>query len=82
MLPVMFAARKIDGEDPNIVYWLRVAYGTVQTCCLLIVAYTYVQASSSASLLGNGVVYVPAPAVVSLVHCFLSAFECLCGILL
>ena len=64
MLPVMFAARKIDGEDPNNVYWLRVAYGTIQMCCLLVVIYTYIQASSAASIVGQGVVYVPAPAVV------------------
>jgi hypothetical protein len=69
MLPVMFAARKIDGEDPNIVYWLRVAYGTVQTICLLIVAYTYIQASSAQTSLGQQIVYVPAAAVVS--NCFL-----------
>eukprot|EP00339_Tiarina_fusa_P027004 CAMPEP_0116998804 /NCGR_PEP_ID=MMETSP0472-20121206/1749_1 /TAXON_ID=693140 ORGANISM="Tiarina fusus, Strain LIS" /NCGR_SAMPLE_ID=MMETSP0472 /ASSEMBLY_ACC=CAM_ASM_000603 /LENGTH=340 /DNA_ID=CAMNT_0004698069 /DNA_START=202 /DNA_END=1224 /DNA_ORIENTATION=- len=63
MLPVMFLARKIDGEDPNIVYWLRVAYGTVQTCCLLIVVYTYIQASSAQTALSQKIVYVPAAAV-------------------
>ena len=49
MLPVMLAARKLDGEDANVVYWLRVAYGTIQTCCVLLVAYTYIKATAVAS---------------------------------
>lgn len=65
MLPVMFLARKIDGEDPNNIYWLRVSYGTVQMICVLIVAYTYIQASGvSATSTGKGKIYVPpAPTV-------------------
>lgn len=31
MLPVMFAARKLDGEDPNVIYYLRISYFTVLT---------------------------------------------------
>jgi hypothetical protein len=67
MVPVMLAARKIDGEDPNIVYWLRVAYAVVQTICVLIVVYTYVQSSavSAASGKNQGVVYVSPPPQVS-----------------
>jgi len=61
MLPVMLAARKLDGEDPNIVYWLRLAYGILQTCCVLVVAYTYFQATA-ASDKAKGIVYVPPPA--------------------
>jgi hypothetical protein len=65
VLPVMLAARKIDGDDPNIVYWLRVAYGTMQTICVLIAVYTYIQASAvAASSSARGVIYVPpAPTV-------------------
>jgi hypothetical protein len=63
MLPVMLAARKLDGEDPNIVYWLRVAYGTLQICCVLLVAFTYIQATAAADK-AQGTVYVaPAPQV-------------------
>ena len=65
MLPVMLAARKIDGEDPNIVYWLRVAYATIQFCCTLVVIYTYIQASSVAGKGQGGLIYVAPPPVVS-----------------
>lgn len=57
MLPLMFAARKLDSEDAQTVYWLRIAYGVCQTLCILAVAYTYYKAT-----LVNGirnVVYVP-----------------------
>ena len=65
VLPMMFLARKIDGEDPNIVYWLRVAYGTVQTICVLLVVYTYIQASGVASTNGaRGIIYVAPPPTV------------------
>jgi hypothetical protein len=65
MLPVMLAARKLDGEDPSIVYWLRVAYGAIQTCCVILVAYTYIQATAAAdNSKAKGVVYVsPSPQV-------------------
>lgn len=45
MLPVMFAARKLDGEDPNVIYWLRIAYFSMQSIIVLLVAYTYLQCS-------------------------------------
>ena len=63
MLPVMFAARKLDAEDPVVVYWLRVAYGIIQCSCLLVVAYTWLQASA----LGNktSIIYVPPAPTVS-----------------
>lgn len=67
MLPVMFAARKLDSEDPNQVFWLRVAYGTIQSVCVLLVVYTYIQASSIARKASGGTIYVPpAPQVRSL----------------
>ena len=61
MLPIMFLARKLDGEDPQVVYWLRVAYACMQVLCLLVVLYTYVQASV---VKADRVVYVPASAMV------------------
>lgn len=65
MIPVMLAARKLDAEDPTTVYWLRVAYGSVQAICVLLVLYTYVQASAFASSGGKTVVYVPSASTVS-----------------
>ena len=64
MLPVMFAARKLDSEDPQTVYWLRIAYAVVQTACLLAVAYTYYKANLATGI--SNVVYVPPPPQVSL----------------
>jgi hypothetical protein len=70
MLPVMFLARKLDGEDPLVVYWLRIAYAAVQVVCVLAVVYVYLQASAQQS--GNAqfsqVVYVPPAAVVRIVR--------------
>jgi hypothetical protein len=65
MVPVMLAARKIDGEDPNVVYWLRVAYAVVQTLCVLIVVYTYIKASAVSGKKNEGLVYVAPPPQVS-----------------
>lgn len=67
MLPVMLAARKLDGENPETVFYLRCAYGAVQTFIVLIVAYIYIQSRS----LSDGkdkdrVIYVPPPPTVSL----------------
>jgi Phosphate transport (Pho88) len=64
MLPVMFAARKLDGEDPMTVYYLRIAYGAMQAICVLIVLYTYWKATAAATHHANKIVYVPpAPTV-------------------
>jgi len=57
MVPVMFAARKIDAEDPTVVYWLRVAYAVIQFSCVLVVAYTYIQSSMMSGK--PSIVYVP-----------------------
>ena len=65
MLPVMFLARKLDGEDPNVVYYLRIAYGAVQTLCVMAVLYTYIQARTVAGKFTNRIVYVPPPPTVS-----------------
>lgn len=59
MVPVMLAARKLDAEDPTQVFWLRVAYATIQAMCILIVAYTYIQAAAIASKFPGGIIYVP-----------------------
>lgn len=62
MLPVMFLARKLDSEDPNIVFYLRVAYACIQVINLGVVLYTYLKASA---VKADRIVYVPPPAVVS-----------------
>ena len=72
MVPVMLAARKLDGEDPNVIYWLRVAYFSVQALVVLLVAYTYIQAMTIAAKQGNDrIVYIP-PAASVCVTVFLS----------
>ena len=77
MLPVMFAARKLDGEDPMVVYYLRIAYGACQTLCILAVLYTYMQASGVAAKYTNRIIYVPpAPTVRSC--CVWCVCECWC----
>ena len=68
IIPVMLAVRKLDGEDPTTVHWLRVAYFSVQGVILLIVAYTYIQATAAAKAMGNRIVYVPPPPNVSIVE--------------
>lgn len=62
MIPLMLAARKLNGEDPTIIFMLRCAYFSVQGVILAIVAYIYIQASTlAATSKGNKVVYVPPP---------------------
>ena len=66
MLPVMLAARKLDGEDPNIVFLLRCIYGGVQTIALLLVLFVYHRASAAAAdATNNVIIYVPPPPQVS-----------------
>ena len=66
MLPVMFAASKLDGQDPMVVYYLRIAYGVMQTLNILAVLYTYLQASAASKKFNNLTVYVPPPPTVSI----------------
>eukprot|EP01082_Thalassiosira_pseudonana_P004027 g3338.t1 g3338 contig12:1877940-1879229(-) len=62
MLPVMLAARKLDGEDPQIVFLLRCLYGAVQTVAILIVLFVYTKAAAAAADPVNNVkIYVPPP---------------------
>jgi hypothetical protein len=60
MLPVMLAARKLDGEDPKVVNLLRLAYGGVQVCCVLLVLFTYMRSTAAAEQV-QGTIYVPPP---------------------
>ncbi|KAL7491080.1 hypothetical protein ACHAWT_000658 [Skeletonema menzelii] len=62
MLPVMMAARKLDGEDPNIVFLLRCCYGAVQACALLLVLFINMKATAAAADKANHVkIYVAPP---------------------
>lgn len=62
MLPVLFMARKLDGEDPNTVNLVRIAYALMQVVCVGIVVYTYMCAQAVAK--ETKVIYVPPPVVV------------------
>jgi len=65
----MMAARKLDGEDPNIVFMLRCIYGGVQAIAVLVALFIYMKASAAASDTGNAVkIYVPPPPQVSSVY--------------
>jgi phosphotransferase system glucose/maltose/N-acetylglucosamine-specific IIC component len=73
MLPVMLAARNLQNDDVNTVFLIRVAYVVVQTICISLVLYTYLMISSitssstsSTSPTLNRIIYVPAPAQVSM----------------
>lgn len=60
MLPVMLAARKIDGENPDTVFMLRCAYGAVQSIIVLLVAYIYISSRSvSSGKDKDRLIYVP-----------------------
>mmetsp|Transcript_7869 Transcript_7869/g.12328 ORF Transcript_7869/g.12328 Transcript_7869/m.12328 type:complete len:351 (-) Transcript_7869:115-1167(-) len=62
MLPVMLAARKLDGEDPNIVFLLRCCYGAVQACALLLILFVNMKAATAAADKANNVkIYVAPP---------------------
>ncbi|VEU44535.1 unnamed protein product [Pseudo-nitzschia multistriata] len=61
MLPVMLAARKLDAEDPQTVQYLRMAYGSMQSLCVLVVLYTFMKASSIDDKKASNIVYIPAP---------------------
>ena len=67
MLPLMYAVRKLDGEDPNIVFMLRCSYGAVQALILLAVLYIYMVATKlSKSKLKDEEIYVAPPPNVSI----------------
>lgn len=60
------AARKLDGEDPNIIFMLRCVYGAVQTIAILVTLFIYTKARSAAKDRGNNVkIYVSPPPQVS-----------------
>lgn len=59
MVPVMLAARKLDAEDQSTVHYLRIAYGCMQSICVLIVLYTFMKASKLKT--DESIVFVPAP---------------------
>lgn len=62
MLPVMMAARKLDGEDPNIIFLLRCCYGAVQACALLLILFINMKANAAAADKANNVkIYVAPP---------------------
>ena len=68
-LPVMLAARKLNGEDPNVIFNLRCLYGFVQAVAVALVLFIYLKASAAAKDSTNAVkIYVPAPPQVGFVE--------------
>jgi len=64
----MMAARKLDGEDPNIIFMLRCIYGAVQAIAVLVTLFIYTKATAASNESGNAVkIYVPPPPQVSIV---------------
>ena len=62
----MFAARKLDGEDPDIIFMLRCVYGAVQTVAVMVVLFIFAKANTASKDKANAVkVYVPPPPQVS-----------------
>lgn len=60
MIPVMLAARKLDGEDPNVVFLLRCSYCTVQFLIFTIAVYIYIQSTAISTGAGSDrTIYVP-----------------------
>lgn len=57
MLPVMFYARSLDGEDPNIVLMLRCSYGLATVLTAAVVMYIRLKMQAEAK--DTGTIYVP-----------------------
>lgn len=58
----MLAARKLDGEDPKVVLYLRCAYAAVQCVAVIVILFVYYKASLAAKDKANAVkIYVPPP---------------------
>lgn len=64
MLPMMYFARKIDGENPDMVFLLRCCYFSVQFIIALCALYVYlVSRKLASSKFKDMMVYIPAPIV-------------------
>eukprot|EP00555_Chaetoceros_dichaeta_P007190 CAMPEP_0198264752 /NCGR_PEP_ID=MMETSP1447-20131203/17251_1 /TAXON_ID=420782 /ORGANISM="Chaetoceros dichaeta, Strain CCMP1751" /LENGTH=328 /DNA_ID=CAMNT_0043953817 /DNA_START=132 /DNA_END=1118 /DNA_ORIENTATION=- len=61
MIPLMLMSRKLDGEDPDIIFILRCTYGAVQTLLMLSIAYVFhkVQKAVKSKWMQTSVIYVP-----------------------
>jgi hypothetical protein len=58
----MLAARRLDGEDPKVVLYLRCAYAAVQCVAVIVILFVYYKASLAAKDKANAVkIYVPPP---------------------
>lgn len=62
MLPLLYFARKLDAEDPNIVFMLRCSYFSVQFFIALAVIYTFLAAQKLAQSKFKDVLIYVAPA--------------------
>ena len=58
----MLAARRLDGEDPKVVLYLRCAYAAVQCVAVIVILFVYYKANLAAKDKANAVkIYVPPP---------------------
>lgn len=62
MLPVLFAARKLDSEDEKTILYLRIAYGVTQFIMLVCVLFLFMKANAlKSSTEGGKIIYIPPP---------------------
>ena len=62
MLPLLYFARKLDGEDPDVVYLLRCTYFTIHFFIVLTVFHVFLTAQKMAKAkYADLVIYVPPP---------------------
>lgn len=62
MLPVMLAARKLDGENPEIIFLLRCVYAAVQAIAVIVVCFVYYKAHLASKDKAHEVkMFVPPP---------------------
>lgn len=65
MLPVMLAARKLDGNDPNTVFAVRCAYVGIQSIIVLLICYVFIVAQkNSKGKYKDSIIYIPPPSQV------------------
>lgn len=63
MLPLMYGARKLDSEDPEIIFMLRCSYLTIQVLTIIATVYMYYKAKKlNSGKDSEKILYVPAPA--------------------
>lgn len=69
MAPLMYGVRKLDQEDPDIIFMLRCSYTIIQFLIILSVLYVNMVASKiSKSKMKDKEIFVPPPPQVCIVY--------------